>query len=375
MAKIPGYVRTLGTLAVPLIAKLGSVFRLRLASLRVSGAWLVVASIIVAAGLLSLGAAILVEMHRTAWQNALQTTSNVVATIEADIARNLELYDLCLQGVIDNLNEPEVQELSPKLRQSILFDRAAIPKYLGGILAINERGYVIAKSNENKPRFDNYSTHDYFRAHRDDPNVGLYIGRPFISSTSGKLVITISRRLSHQDGSFAGVVAGTLRLDYFRDLFRRVELGPAAGMGVYRLDGMLITRFPFRDSDSGLNIGRGLMFERALVKPSGYHEATASTDGVRRLYSYRRVGALPLLVSAGMSLETVYADWWKEAVIISTVGLMLAGSTITLAMFAAYELRRRAHAESKLVDLANTDALTGLRNLRGFSFQPLQANQ
>jgi hypothetical protein len=36
--------------------------------------------------------------------------------------------------------------------------------------------------------------------------------------TTGQPVINLSRRLSHIDGSFAGVVVGGLRLTYFQDV-------------------------------------------------------------------------------------------------------------------------------------------------------------
>ena len=51
--------------------------------------------------------------------------------IERDIARNAEIFDLSLRAVVDNLKAPGVAELTPELRQLILFDRAATAKDIG----------------------------------------------------------------------------------------------------------------------------------------------------------------------------------------------------------------------------------------------------
>ena len=53
-------------------------------------------------------------------QEALQAEragANVVATISSDIDRNLELYDLSLQAVVDGLKAPGIWDISPGLRQ------------------------------------------------------------------------------------------------------------------------------------------------------------------------------------------------------------------------------------------------------------------
>lgn len=64
-------------------------------------------------------------MRRDAWDKAEQTSRNLLRVIERDIARNFEIIDLSIQGVVDGLNVPGVRDVSPELRQLILFDRAA----------------------------------------------------------------------------------------------------------------------------------------------------------------------------------------------------------------------------------------------------------
>jgi diguanylate cyclase (GGDEF)-like protein len=332
-----------------------------------SSRWLVAASLALAVGLLLLGGAVLWEMRSARLHQVQQASANVVATIEADIARNIELYDLSLRAVADNLAEPEVAGVSDKLRNLILFDRSATAKHLGSMHVLNERGYEVISSRTLDTRTENFSHRDYFEAHRDNPNIGLYIGKPFITPNHGKHVIGISRRLSHPDGSFAGVIAGMLRLTFFEDLFARVALDHGSSIGVFQMDGTMVTRFPFKPGDIGRNIGTGAeVFQRAAIAPAGQFETVASMDGVKRMYSYRRIGDLPMFVSVGVASDTVQAAWLKEAAVIAILVIVLTLATLALALFAARELSRRGKAEKELRQLASTDSLTSLYNRRAF---------
>ena len=307
---------------------------------------LIAGSFIVAGGLLALGTVVLKEMQEARRTQALEASANVVATLEADIARNIELYALSLEAVVDNLAEPEVHTVSNKLRHLILFDRSATAKHLGNMHVLDEKGYELINSRTLEPRKESFAERDYFQAHRDNPDAGLYIGKPFATPTKGTYVIGISRRLSHLDGSFGGVVAGTLRLSFFQELFARVALEPGSSIGLFRMDGTMIIRSPFKAEDIGRNIGKGAeVFKRALAAPVGQFETVAALDGVNRFYSYRRVGNFPLFISLGNSTAAIYAAWPGEAAVLIAVVLALALATIALAVFASRELRRRASAE------------------------------
>ncbi|TGS57744.1 diguanylate cyclase, partial [Mesorhizobium sp. M1C.F.Ca.ET.176.01.1.1] len=90
----------------------------------------------------------------------------------------------------------------------------------GSILVIDETGYIKFDSQSVPPRHVYRGDRDYFKVHRDSPNVGLYVSHPFMPRTTGAdMSIGLSRRITKADGSFGGVVVGTLRLKYFRRLF------------------------------------------------------------------------------------------------------------------------------------------------------------
>ena len=101
-------------------------------------------SVLAPIGMMAVSAFMLLALRQDAWDKAEQTSKNLLQVLERDIARNIELYDLSLRGAADNLHAPGVPELSPDLRQLVLFDRATTARDMGVMIVLNERGDIIA---------------------------------------------------------------------------------------------------------------------------------------------------------------------------------------------------------------------------------------
>jgi hypothetical protein len=326
---------------------------------------IILIGLIVTLGFSGIFGAILWDMARRDRAKALDGATNLVATISSDISRNIELYDLSLQAVVEGLNLPDIDKLSPLFRHLLLFDRAATAKDLGSILVIDSAGKLTIDSRSTTPSAANFSQYDFFQVHRQRPDAGLYISRPWIA-VSGEYLVSLSRRIDNSDGSFAGVVAGTMRLSYFHDLFRKVKLGAEDSLTLMRTDGTVLMRTPFSIDSIGANFSTSTIFESFPKSPSGWYESIAVSDGIRRLFAYQQIGEHPLLMTNGLSVDAVYIGWRHDAWLIGSLTLFLCGINVALVVFLARELKRRSRAEQLLAVLAATDSLTGLCNRRGF---------
>jgi diguanylate cyclase (GGDEF)-like protein len=330
------------------------------------GTWLVTASIVLALGLWTSGAVLLWMMRSNVLSKALLASDNLLATMSSDIARNLDMFDLSLQAVIDNSKHPGIGSVSKDIRQLVLFDRAATAKYLRSIQVLDKDGWLSLDSRTLSPPRKNHSSRDYFLVHQSNPGIGFYLGTPFFGDRGGYR-IGISRRLSNRDGSFAGVVVGVMELNYFKDMFSRVEISPGSLLAMTNVDGTLLMRRPLGAGDIGKDMSQSALFTRAIDSQSGHFEANGVRDGTPRIYAFRRVGNYPLLITMGLSIADALASWRDDAVAICAILLVLGISMIALAMFASGELRRREDAEARLRILATTDALTQIPNRRGFA--------
>ena len=310
---------------------------------------------------------VLLDARRAAFEHAAQVGTSLVATLSSEIARNFESYDLSLKAVMDNLAYPEITTVSPELRQLILFDRSAFAKNLQSISLLDEKGIVRLDSRTPFPEPISRAHRDYFQFHKNSSVFQLHVSEPMITRETKAAVVAISRRLSNPDGSFAGVVTGSMRLSYFQQLFKNAVLGAQGNITLARADGKLLMRWPYHDSMFGRSINGSQLVKRLAVAPNGRFESVSSIDGVNRLFIYSRIGDLPLVIGVGQSTADIYAQWTHYALIVGAAMLLLCAICVGLAWYLAREMVRRNAAEAALVVLASTDGLTGLSNRRYFN--------
>ena len=95
---------------------------------------------------------VLLDARTAAWERAAETATSLISAVESDIARNIESYDLSIQGVIDNLQHPGIDSISPDLRQLVLFDRSATARHLDALVVLDQNGFVRYDSRSVNPK-------------------------------------------------------------------------------------------------------------------------------------------------------------------------------------------------------------------------------
>jgi hypothetical protein len=247
--------------------------------------------------LLLLCAIVLYEGRIDARDRARTTQQNVALMASWDIERNIEIYSLSLQAVVDGANDPAVANLPMPLRRQVLFDRATTAKYLGGIYVLDANGDIAVDGKTDIPRKFNFANEAYFAVHRDHPDVGLYVSDPYHSRLrDGSLSIALSRRITRPDGSFGGVAVMSIRLEYFQNLFARLALGDRGSVALIKTNGRMVARQPYDPSIVGRDISHASTFRHFMTASEGSFTDTATIDGVRRLYVFRHLENLPLIL-------------------------------------------------------------------------------
>ena len=330
---------------------------------RLSAKLLIASSVVTVIGFSAICASVMFDMRHGEEELARQTLENLASSIDSDISRNVELYDLSLRAVASNMVMPEINEVSKPIRHLILFDHASMAKHFGAIQVFDAEGRLIVDASTLDPVAENRSDEEYFQIHRDHPDTGLFISRPMLHH--GTYAIVMSRRITGADGRFLGVVAGSIRFSYFHDLFGRLHLGPDDSISVLSRDGAVIMRTPFDLDVIGKNLSHSPLVIRMMSQPSGSHSSASQIDGVERLFVWRD-STRPLIVLVGKPWSDILNLWRTEATRIGGIMVALILFVLGVTLFLAREIDRRAQAEDKLEELATTDALTGLKNRRKF---------
>ncbi|HTJ92969.1 MAG TPA: diguanylate cyclase [Pararobbsia sp.] len=305
----------------------------------------------------------LYEGRDEALLRARETSQNLLQILEKDIARNVELYDLSLTWMLESSQRADVMSLPTTLQREILFDRSAYAKYLGAMLVLDETGRITIDSVSETPRAGVFSDRDYFLVQRDDPHVGLYLSHPFQSRLrKGEWTVVLTRRIDKPDGRFGGIALVAISLAYFRDLLAGLDIGPHGVLLLMRVDGTVIVRQPYRTSD----IGRSMLdmpgYSRMAHDDAGTFVAIGSIDGVRRLYSFKRIPGLPVVAVVAPAEDDILANWRRRSLLIGVLMAIFSIAFIGVSMLLARELRQRARAQSLLIEQATHDKLTGIHN-------------
>jgi diguanylate cyclase (GGDEF)-like protein len=305
----------------------------------------------------------MLDMRRGEVELAKQSLENLASGIDADINRNIELYDLSLRAVAGNMVVPEIKDVPRTVRHLILFDHAATAKHFGAIQVFDAEGKLTSDASTLDPVPDNRADEEYFKIHRDQPDAGLFISSPMLHR--GAYAIVLSRRITAADGSFLGVVAGSIRFSYFHELFSHLTLGPGDAICVLRRDRTIIMRTPFDLDVIGKKLGEMPRGKNPTLKEGGSFSGQGPVDDIPRLY-VRPTSSNPLIVVVGKPLDDILSLWRTQVTRIGAIMLTLIAFVVGVTLFLAREIARRAEAEDKLEELATTDALTGLRNRRKF---------
>ena len=330
---------------------------------RLAPRWLLAAAVLVVVGFSAICGSVLLSMRQGDERLANQMLSNLAASIDADIGRNIELYDLSLRNVAINVPAPEVAAASKPLRQLILFDHAATARHFGALQVMDIAGNVTVDSARLEPAPLNFVDKEFFKVHQRDPLFGLFISKPMLHD--GAYGLVLSRRIEARDGSFLGVVSGFIRYSYFHEMMARLQLEPEDVITVIRQDGVLVMRAPFDMDVIGRDMSRTPAVQQALASLAGAYVGKSAIDGVQRLFVWRE-GSHPLIVIVGRATATIYGQWQQQALQIAgamgVLGLIACAGLLLLAR----EMRKRALAENRMARFAMTDSLTGLSNRRHF---------
>src|ERR1700712_5388011 len=92
------------------------------------------------AALCAMAAGLILNMRENAWSQAARSSDSLLRSIERTLDRDIELYDLSLQAVVEGLQNPDLEGASPEVRRLSLFDRPATARGFGSIFVLDQQG-------------------------------------------------------------------------------------------------------------------------------------------------------------------------------------------------------------------------------------------
>lgn len=327
---------------------------------------LITATTLLVVSILCIVSYLLVREYRSTEQEAKRSAFNLVQLIDREVRNTVSLYDTALMSLISLFQSHALDSFPQPLKNTLLFHKASELPSNDGFYVLNTAGEVIATSVPDVDLGQNVTENPWFKVHRELDSGEVYISRPYQhSGKDGDWSIRFSRRMSAPDGSFAGVAVAQMKLDYFTNLLRGLDVGPDGNISLFRTDGIMLVQYPpIPSMSTGMDLSTLPNYARLMDQGYGSFIAMSDTYQAPRLYNFSQVYNLPILVLVGMSIEYIFGNWWHTALLIGTATLLLCLGLVLLTLLLRHELNLRQQAERALAELASTDPLSGLANRR-----------
>lgn len=283
--------------------------------------------------------------HAEIWRDASQTAENYAELIESRFEAVLRRVDDDMQELaaglpLASLNSPGSGQIGATMSLAAEKKRHAYQEILEFRIEDNA-GKLLYRSgrNDSPVEFERNSAEPStdFR-----PSV-LVVSPVLRQINDGHLLLRLSRGIFDEHGELRGSVSALLDLDYFDRFFDSVRLGQHGALVIRRLDDhTLVLRRPLLAEEINKPLAADHPMRPVLAgAPLGTLEFVAQTDGVRRIYAYRKMADYPFYVLAGLAHSDVTAVWRQRAL---TVGVL--GFAMLCAMaFLLYWLFRRHKIE------------------------------
>ena len=264
---------------------------------------------------------------------------NVARALAEQSARAMQAIDLILRQA-ELLDPPEVPSADERRRivDLLKYQVSGVPQ-VQGLLLFDPARHIYLNSGAG-PDYLDLSDRSYFTIQRTRKDVGLFVSEPLISRTIGNPTFVLSRRLP--GGPFHGIVAASVRVDYFRQFYRGLELGTGSTVDLLRSDGVSLVS---RDGES-LSIAPEALAQavRAMGSADPLHAANVMIDDPRIGRSHVSlcpVPGYPAVVAVGRSEQTMLQGWIKDAWTNAARTFAITALAAILLIALLLQLRRR----------------------------------
>jgi len=168
------------------------------------------------------------------------------------------------------------------------------------------------------------SDREHFQVHVNSAEDKLFIGKPLLGRISQAWTIQLTRPIRAANGSFDGVLVMSLDPRRIAAFYQSIDIGANGVITLMGTDGIIRARASRQGEVVGTNIRAPDAFRSQLTAGSGSFTSAEPIDGVSRIFSYRAVRKLPLIVTIGLSESDVLQAYNQHRWLYPLGGLVLS---------------------------------------------------
>ena len=286
------------------------------------------------------------DAHRDA-----ETKVSAAAIAVEELARHsLLAIDGVLELVVSRLEEKGLDQLGSATQIEYLGRIARRLPETGAVFIADRTGTVVASASTQRATANSdsvgvnaapltttvdVSDREWFRFLKEE-KADLVVGRALKGRSSHGIFFPVARAIRASDGTFHGAVQVGIEATYFADLFRSLNVGIGAHLGLYQAaGGAVVAGYPMSEALLQETVAT-LPYHSRLIEGHGRSwSGWTRIAGQDHLVSARRLTDWPLIASASMPKGEVYAGTWTRLWARSAVAAMTIAALSLLSLLAA----------------------------------------
>ena len=263
---------------------------------------------------------------------------NLARSLMQHAEDSLDLIDSGIVGVVSRLEMDGTNATTiAKLTNLMDARRTAIDR-IHGLAILDAQGNWLASSGALSRQI---SDNLFFEHHRLSGDRDAYVSAPVQNLADGEWIVTLSRRFNHADGSFGGVVVGSIGASYLSEFYRQFTVGRHSAVTLLHVDGHVVAGHPDNAGHVGRDASREPVFKGAVLEAaSGTYQYLSAVDGSQRLGFFRRSSRFPLLLLATVQKTELLAPWSSAALTRLMIVLALVSMIAAIGGVLVWQLMR-----------------------------------
>ena len=231
-----------------------------------------------------------------------------------------------------------------------LGDTIASTPYVRALMLTDANGRLVLHTGQFPSQPLDFSSLEFFAAHRDAATRRLSISAPAIGWLGSQLSIPISRRIDDAFGNMLGIIVADVDPAYFLWSQSLQELGTSGVVRLLRRDGILLTGYPpriaaamkdYRETPyfvQGVNAGRTLIHHTGAVMPG---------ERVSAIYP---VEEYPLVITVTTAADFILQSWKQSAWLFGGIAALTAMFLGLITLWLAHQLRVDERLQSVVME-------------------------
>lgn len=322
----------------------------------------VLLSLVILVGLTAL------KWHNQALERGEADARNLALAVSDSIARTVQSVDAALQLAAQPLAEPHGEGASRDVEARLRSVLAFAP-HLRQLVITAPDGAVLFDSlgRLHGQRLDVSPYLDRLRAFGTQLVIGpVQFGR-FLgqSDSGGHKLIPMGRVMLDQAGQPVAIVIAAVNQQYIQSSFAALEAGEGGRVALYLHDGTMLAATSGGDTEFTAQAHHGdALFRRLDIAEFGQF-TTDQPDGISRITAYRMTHLWPLVVTVGLSVDTISAKWRDDAgsmalpvLALGTILMVMAAVLVRVLMVQAQEEEALTVASRALMGVGEAVIIT-----------------